>query len=270
MDDDDTLDDLTEDEARAVWHARLEAAVAATRPRVQAAQRLVVLTGAGMSAESGIPTFRDALTGLWSRFDPAQLASEAGFRADPARAWNWYAERRSGVLAAQPNAGHLALADFARRRPGVLTLVTQNVDDLHQRAGNVETLRLHGDILVDRWLGLCRRAGAGGNTCDTDWAEPGTPPRCAECGNLVRPGVVWFGESLPFATLAKAEAEARRCDVMLVVGTSGAVWPAAGLALLARRAGAFVAIVNPSRTELHADADALLYGTAATLLPRLL
>lgn len=243
------------------------------RRRVQAAPSICVLTGAGMSAESGIPTFRDALTGLWSRFDPMQLASEEGFRADPTLVWNWYAERRAGVRAAEPNAGHRALAAFALRFPGRLTVVTQNVDDLHQRAGNTDTIRLHGDILADRWLDDCPRllrGNVGGNACDTDWAAPGTPPACAECGNRVRPGVVWFGEALPLAALQSAEAAASGCALMLVVGTSGAVWPAAGLAARARRAGAFVAIVNPQASEIDDDAHAVLRGTAAELLPRLL
>jgi NAD-dependent deacetylase len=247
------------------------------RRRVQAAPSVCVLTGAGMSAESGIPTFRDALTGLWARFDPMQLASEAGFRADPTLVWNWYAERRAGVRAAQPNAGHRALAAFALRHPGRLTVVTQNVDDLHQRAGNTDTIRLHGDILADRWLDDCPRrlranafGHARGNACGTDRAAPGAPPACAECGNRVRPGVVWFGEALPLAAMNAAEAAAQACDLMLVVGTSGAVWPAAGLAALARRAGAFVAIVNPHASEIDEDAHAVLRGTAAGLLPRLL
>jgi NAD-dependent deacetylase len=239
------------------------------RRLVQAAPSVCVLTGAGMSAESGIPTFRDALTGLWSRFDPMQLASEDGFRADPALVWNWYAERRAGVRAAQPNAGHHALAAFALRFPGRLTVVTQNVDDLHQRAGNTNTIRLHGDILADRWLDDCPRR-LRGHGCDTAWAAPGTPPACAECGNRVRPGVVWFGEALPLAALNAAEAAAAACALMLVVGTSGAVWPAAGLAARARRAGAFVAIVNPHASEIDDDAHAVLRGTAAELLPRLL
>src|SRR3990167_1270543 len=178
-----------------------EATLAALQERIAAASRVCVLTGAGMSAESGIATFRDALTGLWSRFDPAQLASEEGFRADPQTVWDWYAERRQRVRAAAPNAGHRALGEFARRRPGVLTLVTQNVDDLHQRAGNAETIRLHGDILADRWFERCRRDP----WCETGRAEPGRPPRCADCGNLVRPGVVWFGEMLPAAAIAAAE-----------------------------------------------------------------
>jgi NAD-dependent deacetylase len=227
---------------------------------------LAVLTGAGMSAESGIPTFRDAMSGLWSRFDPAQLASEEGFRADPQRVWQWYAQRREGVRQAQPNAGHLALAAFARRHPGVLTVVTQNVDDLHQRAGNVDTIRLHGNILEDRWLERCPQ----GRACATSQAMPGEPPRCADCGTPLRPGVVWFGESLPAAALQAAEAAALRCRLLLVVGTSGAVWPAAGLAGLARRAGARVAIVNPNPSEIDDEAHACLQGTAAELLPRLL
>ena len=243
--------------------------VAEWRARLHEAASVCVLTGAGMSAESGIATFRDALTGLWSRFDPAQLASDEGFRADPSLVWNWYAERRENVRGAEPNAGHLALAAFERARPGVLTLVSQNVDDLHQRAGNSATIRLHGDILEDRWLDDCPRR-THGNACDPGWALRGTPPVCEECGNLVRPGVVWFGEPLPIGAIEAAERAARACAAMLVVGTSGAVWPAAGLAVLARRSGAKVAIVNPHESDLDEVAHALLRGTAATLLPRLL
>jgi NAD-dependent deacetylase len=240
--------------------------MAAVRARIESARSLFVLTGAGMSAESGISTFRDALTGLWSRLDPAQLASEEGFRADPAGVWAWYAERRDGVRAAQPNAGHVALGDFARRRPGVLTLVSQNVEDLHQRAGNADTIRLHGDIMADHWLEPCARQPA----CPPSDAQPGLPPRCAQCGNLLRPSVVWFGEMLPLAALQAAEHAAESCDVALVVGTSGAVWPAAGLAAIARRAGAFVAIVNPHESEIDDQAHAVLRATAAHALPKLL
>ncbi len=152
--------------------AELDEPVRDLRERIDRAARVCVLSGAGMSAESGIATFRDALTGLWSRFDPAQLASVEGFRADPPLVWDWYAERREGVRAAQPNAGHLALGAFARRRPGVLTVVTQNVDDLHQRAGNLDTIRLHGDILLDQWLQGCGR----GRACNASRAEAGRPP----------------------------------------------------------------------------------------------
>lgn len=245
--------------------ADLRAGIDAVRRRVASAHRIVVLTGAGMSAESGIPTFRDAMTGLWSHFDPAALASEEGFRAAPERVWAWYAERREGVRTAQPNAGHWALGQFATRHPDRLTVVSQNVDGLHQRAGNADTLRLHGDIDADRWLSACPR----GLGCSPAAALPGAPPRCADCGNLVRPGVVWFGEALPAATLAAAEQAVERCELMLVVGTSGAVLPAAGLAGLGRRAGAYVAVVNPHASELDDTAHAVLAGTAATVLPAL-
>jgi len=243
-----------------------EDAVAAVQALARRADRVCVLSGAGMSAESGIPTFRDAMSGLWSRFDPAQLASEEGFRANPARVWAWYAERKQAVRAAQPNAGHVALADYGRRRSGVLTIVTQNVDDLHQRAGWPQTIRLHGDILADRWLQPC----PSGRACAVAQALPGEPPRCADCGNLLRPAVVWFGEMLPEDAMASAEQAARACELMLVVGTSGAVWPAAGLAAVARRAGAKVAILNPDASEIDDQAHWVLRGTAAVLLPRLL
>ena len=237
----------------------------AVRAALGFAAKVVVLSGAGVSAESGIATFRDALTGYWSRFDPAQLASVDGFRAEPTLVWDWYAERRAGVLAAEPNAGHRALGDFARRHPGRLTVVTQNVDNLHQRAGNTDTLRLHGDILADQWLDPCPRQPA----CDGRDALPERPPRCAHCGNLRRPGVVWFGEMLPPGAMQAAEAAVRSAGVLLVVGTSGAVWPAAGLAGLARRHGATVAIVNPHASELDDAAHFLLRGPSASVLPAL-
>jgi len=250
---------------QALAQARQQVALATGRPG-----GLCVLTGAGMSAESGIATFRDALTGYWSQFDPADLASEDGFRAHPQRVWDWYEERREGVRKAEPNAGHRALADFERRHPGVLVLVSQNVDDLHQRAGNAGTVRLHGDIMESRWLDPCQRHVKGGNVCDPDWAEAGRPPHCGECGNPLRPGVVWFGENLPLGAINAAEQAAQACDVMLVVGTSGAVWPAAGLAGRARRSGGTVVILNPTASEIDDQAHLLLRGTAAQLLPALL
>lgn len=249
---------------------QLKAAREAIQAGLVRAGGLCVLTGAGMSAESGIPTFRDALTGYWARFAAAELASEPGFRANPSSVWRWYAERREGVRRAQPNPGHRALAAFEQRHPGVLVLVTQNVDDLHQRAGNADVVRLHGDIFGEVWLDPCARHQRGGPVCDAQRAEPGSPPTCAECGNRLRPGVVWFDESLPQAALKRAEEAAAACVVMLVVGTSGVVWPAAGLASLARRHGARVLIVNPSASEIDAEAHALLRGTAAEVLPALL
>jgi NAD-dependent deacetylase len=250
----------------AAGHSEVEA----LRAAIDGARHVAVLTGAGMSAESGIPTFRDALTGFWAQFDPETLASVEGFRADPARVYRWYAERRDGVRGAQPNAGHRALAAWAQRHPARMTVITQNVDDLHQRAGQPQVIRLHGDILADQWLEPCRQPGPGAPACDVATATGGPPPSCARCGNLARPAVVWFGEMLPAAALARAEAIASQCELMLVVGTSGAVWPAAGLAVRARRSGAQVAIVNPAASEIDDVAHVVLRGTAAQLLPRLL
>lgn len=236
----------------------------AVRERVQAADSIAVLTGAGMSAESGVPTFRDALTGLWARFRPEELATEAAFRANPLRVWDWYASRRAALADVAPNAGHLALAAFQTRHPGRLTLITQNVDSLHQRAGSANVLALHGRLAEDRWLDTPRAC------CQPADLTDARPPACPHCGNLRRPAVVWFGETLPEQVLREAEAAAGRCALMLVVGTSGAVYPAAGLAFTAHQAGAHVVIVNPERSELDPVADTVLRGTAATVLPALL
>ncbi|MDR7148867.1 NAD-dependent deacetylase [Hydrogenophaga palleronii] len=228
------------------------------------AQHLVVLTGAGMSAESGVPTFRDAMTGLWARFKPEELATEQAFRADPQRVWDWYVSRREAVALVEPNAGHRALAAFQSRYPGRLTLITQNVDGLHQRAGSVPTIALHGALAEDRWLDAPRAC------CTADSIKAGRPPRCGVCGNLRRPSVVWFGESLPSAALDAAENAVQQCDLMLVVGTSGAVYPAAGLVLSAHQLGARVVMINPEVTELDIVADACLREPAARCLPSLL
>lgn len=228
---------------------------------VQAAGRLALLSGAGMSAESGVPTFRDAQTGLWAQFRPEDLATEEAFRANPAMVWDWYEMRRGKLGEVQPNAGHLAIARFQQRHPGRLTVITQNVDGLHQRAGSPGVLALHGNIAEDKWLDpprACCKAGA---------PRPGGPPACPGCGNLRRPAVVWFGEMLPLQVLAEAERAAEDCDLMLVVGTSGLVYPAAGLA---RATPGRVVIVNPQPSDLDDAADAVLRGTAADLLPYLL
>lgn len=238
------------------------------RDWVHAARSIVVLTGAGMSAESGVPTFRDAQTGLWARFNPEDLATEDAFRDHPERVWDWYAERRAQVAKVAPNAGHEAIAAFQRRHPGRMTVVTQNVDGLHQRAGSEGVLALHGNLFDDRWLEPCPRASGASPGCAVTEAEPGRPPRCAQCGNLLRPGVVWFGEMLPERELALAEQAAAACQLMLVVGTSGQVWPAAGLAHAARAAGARVVVLNPAPSDLDATAQRVVRGTAAGCLPR--
>jgi NAD-dependent deacetylase len=227
------------------------------------ARRVAVLTGAGMSAESGVPTFRDALTGLWARFDPAQLATPEAFRADPALVWRWYAERRAGVLRAQPHAGHRALAAAAARFER-FALVTQNVDGLHARAGSPEVIELHGNILVSRCFDEC-----GLHIADPGALPPGDPPHCPACGAWLRPDVVWFGEALDAATLVRAEREVAQAEVVLVVGTSGLVYPAAGLPGLARAAGAKVVVVNPNPSDIDAVADVIVAASAAQALPAL-
>jgi NAD-dependent deacetylase len=237
---------------------------------VREARTIAALTGAGMSAESGVPTFRDAQTGLWARFNPEELATEAAFRANPQRVWDWYASRREMMKDVAPNAGHLAIAAFQRRHPGRLSLITQNVDGLHQKAGSTEALALHGNIFEDIWLDPCAGARGRACICDVALAEAGRPPHCADCGNLLRPGVVWFGEMLPAGALADAEKAADHCDLMLVIGTSGAVYPAAGLAHTARQGGARVVVINPESSELDGVAHTLLRGKAAELLPALL
>jgi len=237
--------------------------VEAARGWLRDARHIVVLTGAGMSAESGVPTFRDAQTGLWAKFRPEELATEDAFRSRPQFVWDWYAMRRDALAHVQPNAGHVALAEFQRRHPGRLAVVTQNVDGLHQRAGSTGVLALHGSIAEDKWLDAPRAC------CLAQPPQPGRPPRCAACGNLRRPAVVWFGEMLPLDVLAAAEQAAQACELMLVVGTSGMVYPAAGLARTAA-AQARVVVVNPQPSDLDDAATLVLRGTAASLLPPLL
>ncbi|MDA8520829.1 SIR2 family NAD-dependent protein deacylase [Acidovorax sp. NCPPB 4044] len=234
------------------------------RAWVAEAPRILVLTGAGMSAESGVPTFRDAQTGHWAHLRPEEMASVEGFRARPGLVWDWYAHRRAQLAGVEPNAGHRALADFSRRHPDRLTIATQNVDGLHQRAGSTGVLCLHGDLRTDRWLDPPRLC------CNVSQAVPGSPPTCGTCGNRLRPAVVWFGEALPEALLEKAQDAAHACALMLVVGTAGVVYPAAGLAHIAHRAGARVAVVNPAPSALDDVADLVVASTAAQALPHVL
>jgi NAD-dependent deacetylase len=228
------------------------------------ANHLFVLTGAGISAESGVPTFRDAQTGLWSQYDPAQLATPAAFAHDPGLVWRWYAHRRELVAQAQPNAAHFALAAWQKHKR--MTLATQNVDGLHARAGSTDVIELHGNLFVDRWHRGCGR-------CATRLAEPageGQPSQCKACGARLRPAVVWFGESLPERSFRAAQDAAADSDVCLVIGTSGMVYPAAALPTVAAEHGARVIIVNPERSDLDHDADIVLYRKAAECLPMLL
>jgi NAD-dependent deacetylase len=229
--------------------------------RLRQAARVTVLTGAGMSADSGVPTFRDAETGLWSQVDLEAVATPAGFRSDPERVWAWYAERRRGMDAARPHAGHLALASWADA--GVsLSIVTQNIDRLHQRAGSRDVIELHGNLAEAR----CGSPDPHVRLWSPD--EP-LPPRCERCGQLLRPNVVWFGELLPRVAVARAEAATLGADVFLVVGTSAVVEPAASLPWWAAEAGALVIEVNPERTGASHTADLHVVGTAAEVLPSL-
>jgi len=224
------------------------------------ATRVVALTGAGISAESGVPTFRDAQTGLWAKFDPRELATPAAFARHPKLVWDWYASRREALAGVFPNAGHRALARMDDLVPDFL-LATQNVDGLHAKAGSRRLVELHGNIARVK----CSRE----HQVVAEWEPPADdlPPRCPRCGAFLRPDVVWFEEMLPEAALARAEDAARRAEVMLVVGTSAEVWPAAGLAHTAKVAGARVVEVNPEATPLSSVVDDALRAPAGIALP---
>jgi NAD-dependent deacetylase len=229
--------------------------------RVAAAGRLVVFTGAGVSAESGLGTFRDP-GGLWERFRPEDLATPEAFERDPALVWRWYAHRFEAMRRAEPNPAHRAIASLERGFPS-LVVVTQNIDRLHQRAGSTMVLELHGTIFRCH----CARCGRSEATEALPPAEP-PPPRCA-CGGKIRPSVVWFGELLPLDAFERALEATRRADLFLVVGTSATVWPAAGLVEVAAGAGAAVIEVNPEETPLTPLADLHLEGAAGEVVPRL-
>ena len=227
--------------------------------RIRKARSVAVLTGAGVSAESGIPTFRDAQTGLWARYQPSELATPDAFRRNPRLVWEWYAYRRGLVEAAEPNPAHLALAELERRIPG-FTLITQNVDGLHRRAGSRNVVELHGNITRTKCFDEDRLVESWPPTAEV-------PPRCPRCGGPLRPDVVWFGETLPQNAWRAAVAAAAGCDVFLAVGTSGVVWPAAELPIQARHAGAYTAEINLEQAALHGRLDAHLYGPAGRILP---
>ncbi len=228
------------------------------------AQHVVVFTGAGVSKESGLPTFRDAQEGLWARYDPEELASPEGFRRNPELVWRWYAYRRTLYGDVEPNAGHLAIAELEKLVPRVV-VVTQNVDDLHRRAGSTDIIELHGNIYRYKCFdnGHPVRLEELG---DGDHA----PPACPRCGSLVRPDVVWFGEFLPAHALERAIQESRQCDVMLVVGTSAVVQPAALLPYEAANHGASIIEVNPNPSGATRIADVFLQGPSGEMLPWLL
>ena len=235
----------------------LDERIQQVKERLADATRVTVLTGAGVSAASGVPTFRGA-GGLWRNRQAQQLATPEAFEHDPSLVWEWYAWRRQVISGCAPNAAHQVIARWSER-PG-FTLVTQNVDGLHERAGTQNVIRYHGSIWTLKCSGRC---GA------PDWDDlrvplDPLPPRCPRCGALARPGVVWFGEPIPPRALREADA-ATACDVFLTVGTSSVVYPAAGLIAAARARGAFTVEVNPETTE--APVDVAIAGPAEEILP---
>jgi NAD-dependent protein deacetylase/lipoamidase len=268
-------------------YAQLPTAVVDLREALLNADRVVVLTGAGISAESGVPTFRGP-GGLWRNYSPEELATPEAFARNPKLVWEWYDWRRGLIRSAQPSRGHHALAQLEWRQLGIraperaegrlvsvpvepddsrnsreFTLITQNVDGLHERAGSRNVVKLHGDI----WRVQC--TGCGTTTRNEQVPLESVPPRCS-CGALLRPGVVWFGESLPRPEWDRAVSANVRAQLVLIVGTSGIVYPAAGLAELAGNAGARLAAINPQPTPLDALAQWVLHGTSGEILPELI
>lgn len=225
------------------------------------ARRIAVLTGSGISAESGVPTFRGQ-DGLWRTHRPEDLATPEAFARDPKLVWEWYDWRRSIISKVEPNPGHFALASLEDRSPD-FQLVTQNVDGLHERAGSRRVHHLHGSI----WRVRCTECGAENN--DGRVPMPVIPPRCG-CGALVRPGVVWFGEPLPGKAWMEAERAAAACDLLIVAGTSAQVYPAASLVPLAARGGARIIEINLEETPLSGVAGLALRGKAGEILPQLI
>jgi NAD-dependent deacetylase len=245
--------------------AAVDASIARLAALLKESRRVTVLTGAGVSAASGVPTFRGS-GGLWRSYDPMTLATPQAFAKDPRLVWEWYDWRRQLIAAAQPNPAHHAIAEWSRTRPD-FTLITQNVDGLHERAGTERVLRLHGSIWEVRCTGTCRS----GPRLDERAPLPpeDLPPRCEACGALMRPGVVWFGESLDPAIVAAASRATERCDLFITIGTSAAVYPAAGFIHEARASGATVAEINPDATEASDVVDISIRGKAEEVLPAL-
>jgi len=235
---------------------------------LEKAQHLVVFTGAGVSAESGVPTFRDALTGLWENFDPEALATPEAFAENPDFVWGWYEWRRKLLLEVQPNPAHIAIAELAKRVPK-FTLITQNVDDLHERAGSTDVLHLHGSLFTPRCFD-CGRSYEFTQAPTLTKEQRITPPQCEHCSGNIRPGVVWFGESLPEAEFKAAFEAVQSCDLLLSVGTSGMVYPAAQLPEIAAQNNATVVHINPQKMSAITRHGYSLQGAAGEILPLLI
>jgi len=230
-----------------IWDVALEEnAVKTVAQWIRESIYTVVLTGAGVSAESGIPTFRGK-DGLWNKYRPEELATPEAFHSNPKRVWEWYKWRMELIAKAEPNPAHVVLAKMQQKNM-IGPIITQNVDGLHQRAGAIDVVELHGNI----WRVKCTSCGY---TSKLDSPPKEIPPRCPECGGLLRPGVVWFGEPLPEQAIRRAFQEASHAKLMLVVGTSLQVYPAAYLPVLTKNYGGRVVIINPTPTPLDDEAD---------------
>ncbi len=233
------------------------------------ARHVAVLTGAGMSAESGVPTFRDAQTGLWAKLDPQELATAGAFAKSPSRVFGWYASRLRAVRQATPHAGYDALVRMAALYPDGFDILTQNVDGLHGRAGSENVVELHGSLEAFR-CSSCRDPYSAEKVVElSQHGGEVLPPECRKCGNFIRPGVVWFGEMLPGEVLERATEVAYEADVALVIGTSSLVYPAAGLPDIVSARGGRVIEINPKATPLTPRVDLYWEAFAGEALPRL-
>ena len=244
-------------------------AIHETAAVLQSALRIVVLTGAGVSKESGVPTFRDALEGLWEQYDPSELATPEAFERNPSMVWEWYEHRREMCRDAQPNPGHFALAALEKHF-GNMLIVTQNVDDLHERAGSKNIIHLHGNLAESKCFDNCQGSPTIVDVTNLPDYPTAKPPACPHCGQWVRPNVVWFGEMLPQQELYTAMDASREADVMLVVGTSGLVHPAAGLPTITRQADGQIIEINPIQSAITPIANIKIDAAFGVALPQIL
>jgi NAD-dependent deacetylase len=240
----------------------MKAEIALLAKALHKSSHTAVLTGAGVSAESGVPTFRDTQAGLWANYRPEDLATPEAFARDPKIVWQWYAWRRQLLASVQPNPGHIALAQLQNIVPE-FTLITQNVDGLHQQAGSRDVIEFHGNVTRT----ICSDPSCGGQWQSDDERHP---PVCSVCGSYFRPDVVWFGESIPDSAMAASLTALATCDLFISIGTSSVVYPAAGMAQQAAANGATIAEINPTATPLSSDADIVIAGSSGLVLPALI
>ncbi|MEL6526645.1 MAG: NAD-dependent deacylase [Chloroflexota bacterium] len=233
------------------------------------AKMITVFTGAGVSKESGVPTFRDAMEGLWAKYDPQELATPIAFMGNPKLVWDWYEWRRELVGGVAPNPGHHALAKLHKFKEQVF-VITQNVDDLHEQAGSKNIVHLHGNIATHKCFDNCQGTPTLIDITKLTYDKTTGPPDCPYCGAHVRPNVVWFGERLPADALYKAQSYSQQCDVMIVVGTSGLVSPAAELPRLAKKNGATIIEVNPDYSMITRFADIKLEAPSGVAMPKVI